>query len=253
MQPYGVALDDYHALIDYTPTADALDPYRFQDQAGVVVTIDASNNVKIYNSSGKDITNKSGNNNDGKMAAAFNNAITTGETITDNREGATTGIGSIRVTDLDISVLQQAMDNGNGNGNGFNISNTIGSGSSAQTVNNLIYIVDTSAGATGTSNKRAIRLVNGSKLPDGGLTIVSGNPVYVQGDFNTGSSLPLLPGTPPLVQPPSNNAILPDPTKPTVSGYTRQPAAIVGTPSRFSLTLGRIPWPARCQLPVTPQ
>ena len=55
-QPYGVHLDDYHALIDYTTTPTALDPYRFQTQAGIVVTIDASNNVKIYKTGGVDIT-----------------------------------------------------------------------------------------------------------------------------------------------------------------------------------------------------
>ncbi|MEO8044901.1 MAG: hypothetical protein ABI674_08335 [Spartobacteria bacterium] len=46
---------------------------------------------------------------------------------------------------------------------------------------------------------------------------VSGNPVYVQGDFNTGSAT--------LLKPLSN---LGDPTKPTVPGYTCQPAAIIG-------------------------
>src|SRR5262249_15895461 len=34
-QPYGVALDDYHALIDYTTSPTSLDPYRFQSQAGI--------------------------------------------------------------------------------------------------------------------------------------------------------------------------------------------------------------------------
>ena len=92
-QPYGVALDDYHQLIEYTTTATSLDPYRFQSQAGVVITIDASNNVKVYNSTGADITNKNGIGNNGKMATAIKNAITTNQTITDNREGATTGNG----------------------------------------------------------------------------------------------------------------------------------------------------------------
>ena len=58
-------------------------------------------------------------------------------------------------------------------------------------------------------------------LPNGGLTVVSGNPVYVQGDYNTGS----VPG---VTSPPSNNGSNPDPTKPTVAAYTRQPAAVVG-------------------------
>ena len=99
----------------------------------------------------------------------------------------------------------------------FTISKNAADGS---VVNNLIYIMDMSAGSTGTSNKRGIRLKNGGKLPNGGLTIVSGNPVYVQGDYNT--------GTVGATQPPSNNSSSPDPTKPTVSGYTRQPAAVVG-------------------------
>ena len=217
-QPYGVALDDYHQLIDYTTASTTLDPYRFQTQAGVVITIDGSNNIKIYNASGTDITNKIGktNNNDGRLATAIDSALTTNETITDNREGATTGVGSIRLTTLDVGVIEAAMDSSKSKVN-FTISKTAADGS---VINNLIYIVDTSAGSTGTSNKRGIRLKNGGKLPDGGLTIVSGNPVYVQGDYNT--------GTVGSTQPPSNNSSSPDPTKPTVSGYTRQPAAVVG-------------------------
>ena len=70
-------------------------------------------------------------------------------------------------------------------------------------MNNLIYVVDTSASANGTTTKRGIRLVNGGKVPDGGLTIVSGNPVYVQGDYNTGTV-----GT---TRPPSSAASSPDP------------------------------------------
>jgi len=61
-------------------------------------------------------------------------------------------------------------------------------------------------------------------LPDGssvgttpGLTVASANPIYVQGDYNTGSTA--------SVQPASNSG---DPTQPTVPGYTRQPAAIIG-------------------------
>jgi hypothetical protein len=61
----------------------------------------------------------------------------------------------------------------------------------------------------GVTAKRAIRLKNGGVLPDGGLTVVSGNPVCIQGDYNTGTTSSL--------QPASNNASLPDPTKPTVA------------------------------------
>jgi hypothetical protein len=57
-------------------------------------------------------------------------------------------------------------------------------------------------------------LLNGSKIPLSGLTVASQNPVYVQGDFNTG-------GTPP------SDWILSDPTTPQVSGYTRAPTSIL--------------------------
>jgi hypothetical protein len=67
--------------------------------------------------------------------------------------------------------------------------------------NGIIYVVDTSAGANGMNAKRAIRLKNGGSLPDGGLTVVSANPVYVQGDYNTGTTS--------TTQPASNNASSP--------------------------------------------
>ncbi len=207
-QPYGVHLDDYHPLIDYTTAATDLDPYRFQSQAGVVVTVDASNNIKIYNSTGKDITNKTGGSADAKTAAALKAALTTDDAITDNREGATTGNGSIRLTTLDVSSLKTPIENGD---LGVNW-------------NGVIYIVDTSASSDGISAKRGIRLKNGGKLPDGGMTVASANPVYIEGDFNTGSVASTTPGATPSVQPASNTG---DPTKPTVSGYNRQPAAVV--------------------------
>lgn len=52
----------------------------------------------------------------------------------------------------------------------------------------------------------AIRLKNGASLPSGGLTIVSPNPVYVQGDYNTGASY-----------------------NPTTGALTKQPAAATAT------------------------
>ena len=53
---------------------------------------------------------------------------------------------------------------------------------------------------------------NGATLPSSGLTIVSENPVYIQGNYNTGS------GTVP-----SNTGTY---TDPDVTGYTRKPAAV---------------------------
>lgn len=42
----------------------------------------------------------------------------------------------------------------------------------------------------GASKKGSIRIVNGTTLPAGGLTIASGNPVYVKGDFNKAGNVP---------------------------------------------------------------
>jgi len=210
-QAYGVDLTDYHELIENKSTTAALDPYRFETQADVRVYIDGSNNLKIYNSSNVEITNLTGTSNDAKVATAFKAAITKNEFITDNREGAASGNGSIRLATLNVGQISSAMNAG-----------------TISLAKRVIYIIDTSAlNADGTPNpaaKRAIRLKNGAQLPDGGLTIASGNPVYVQGDYNTGTSG----GT----QPPSNLQPLPSPgaTPPssTVAGYDRQPAAIIG-------------------------
>jgi hypothetical protein len=67
-----------------------------------------------------------------------------------------------------------------------------------------------------TAVPRAIRLKNGSKIPSSGLTIASNNPIYVQGDFNTGGN------------PPSNSGNAADALTPQVAGYTRAPVSILG-------------------------
>jgi hypothetical protein len=107
----------------------------------------------------------------------------------------------------------------------------------------VIYITDTStngatisaplggSGAAQSTTERGIRLINGASLPStsstgtyygtyyvGGLTIVSGNPVYIRGDYNTGGSAPLSNAT-------GTSA---DYSKPNVTGYTRQPSAVMG-------------------------
>jgi hypothetical protein len=65
----------------------------------------------------------------------------------------------------------------------------------------MIYITDTSAGtpvtftANGnsiTTSKRAIRIKNGATINPIGLSIISGNPIYIQGSFNTGTWKPVV-------------------------------------------------------------
>src|SRR5205823_8037820 len=88
--------------------------------------------------------------------------------------------------------------------------------------NGVMYFSDTSAGTsvsttyggnTVSTSKRRIRLKNGSSLPSGGLTVVAENPVYIQGHYNTGGT------------PPSDSGTY---TSPTVNGYTRVKAAVIG-------------------------
>jgi hypothetical protein len=156
---------------------------------------------------------------DGTTASAVNGGtynsiaacVTTNKPIADNREG-----GLVRTTILDVNAFSTLATNGT-------LSNFSG----------VLYIADAGAtyqppsgtpvpgtpvtctvGGTTETNvvRRAIRLKNGATLK-GKLTIVSDNPIYIQGDYNTG------------VNPPSNSGTY---TSPTASGYTRWASAIIG-------------------------
>jgi hypothetical protein len=124
-------------------------------------------------------------------------------------------VGYVRVTSVDIAGLSTELKKlGDWNGMIY-ISDT-----SAKTVDNAGNITNagtavnvTLNGTTASTLRRAIRIKNGATLPTGGLTVVSENPIYIQGDFNTGGS------------PPSNSGTY---TDPDVSGYARRNAAIIG-------------------------
>lgn len=185
--------DSYHELIE-VPVSGYTDPMlgsRYWDQASVAIQVNASNNVTIGqpNSNGT-ITAFSTSN---PLYQMFNGAITTNQTIQDNREAA-----SIRLFTLDVSKIEN---------NTSGLSPTYKSSA----FNGILYIYDNS-NSSGT--RRGVRLLNGSKIPTMGLTIVSSNPIYIQGNYNTG-------GTPPSNGNPS------DPTNPQVSGYTRAPCSVI--------------------------
>jgi hypothetical protein len=185
--------DSYRELIQ-PPVAgytDALAGQRYYDQAGVRILVDNSNNVTIKNSS--DVTvNGSSTGANLKLYQTFSTALTTNQTIQDYREQA-----SVRLATLNVATVLSKINDG-----------------TLQNFNGIIYFTDTSAAANGVGAKRGLRVKNGTVLPTGGLTIVSNNPIYVQGDYNTGGS-----------NPPSNSG---NPSSPQVSGYTRQPSAIIG-------------------------
>jgi len=196
--------DSYHELIEppvlpVSGNPDPLDGQRYYDQAGVIIQIDGSNNVTIMRGNGDGTATtltSASTGNDKKLYDMFNGAISTNQTIQDNREGA-----AVRIATLDISQITQS---------GAGVNNVQWKAGSV--FNGIVYIYDSSAAANGVGAKRGIRLKNGATIPGGGLTVASGNPVYLQGDYNTG------------VNPPSNSG---DPTTPQASGYTRQPCSVL--------------------------
>ncbi len=146
---------------------------RYYDYADVRVLIGSATNaadttVNIIAPSGKTVNAgnlSSQSSSDQAFFNAVNGAITTNETITNYRESATDS--NVRLSSLDVSKLDTSKISG---------------------WNGVIWMSDIGAGQTGANNKRGIRVKNGSTLPTGGLTVVSENPMYVQGSFNTSST-----------------------------------------------------------------
>lgn len=178
--------------------ADPKPDARYFNQADIRILVDASNNVVMTDIAGTPITAASDpSTKNGKLYSVFNTAVTTGASLQDNREGGAT----VRLVTLNIATIATAVNNGTLDFNG------------------IVYIADTSAQPAPSPAppppKRGIKIVNAAVMPTSGLAVVSENPVYIQGNVNTGSG-----------SPPSN--VSNDPTQPTVAGYTRQPALIAG-------------------------
>ena len=191
--------DSYRELIEQK-SGSATDPLagqRYYDQAAIRITIDGSNNVTIKKLNGTSVTSSSTGNNK-KLYNAVTAALTTNQSIQDNREAA-----SVRLVTLDVGSIVTSLNNSSGSSNHIDSS----------LWNGIIYISDTSGSS---STHRGVRLINGKVLPNNGLTVASANPIYIQGDYNTGT------GTVP-----SNSTSNNDPTTPQSSGYTRQPASVV--------------------------
>jgi hypothetical protein len=210
--------DSYHELID-PPNTSYSDPFagqRYWDQASVIVKISDNPNPNANGFDGvkgDDLVNFYTVNPStgvtapatGQLLSTISSAITTNQTIQDNREGAT-----IRVATLDVSKLE------NGSGTSYNA----GLPSAP-----IIYIYDSS---NSSSARRAIRIKNGSKIPSGGLTIASQNAVYLQGDFNTGGTGSTVPSDNPSNFNSDGTYINPsNPPNSFVSGYTRAPTSII--------------------------
>ncbi len=179
--------------------ADPKSDARYFNQADIRILVDSANTITMTAMDGSVINSSSSSSSkNGKLYAAFQNAVlvdtnSSGGSIMDNREG-----GRVRVVTLDVSKIATAVNSG------------------ALSFNGIVYIADTSAGIDGAGPRRGVRVKNASIVPQNlGLAIVSENPVYIQGNVNTGSA-----------NPPSNASN--DPTQPTSSGYAREPVLIAG-------------------------
>lgn len=175
-------------------------PARYYNQADIHILVDASNNVTMTDITGNEINESSiddtrpgYNLKDAQLYNAFKNAVTPNINIQDNREGTT-----VRLASLDVSKITAAVNNG-----------------SLTSFKGIVYIADKSAGTSGGFPKRGIKITNAAAIPNGGLSVISENPVYIAGNVNTG-----------LNNPPSNT--VPDFTRPLGSGYTSQPTLIAG-------------------------
>jgi len=195
--------DSYRELVE-RPSSGTPDPVadaRYYNQADVRVLISNTNVVTIKNKNDVTVT-ASSSGNDLKLYQVFTAALTKNESLKDNREAAT-----MRIATLNMDTIYKALTSTGSGGTGELVSTGF---------KGVIYISDTSGSS---SVKRGIRLKNGAKMPTGGLTVASDNPVYIQGDYNTGRTG--------AIEPPSN--INNDGTgNPVVAGYPKQPCAVLG-------------------------
>jgi hypothetical protein len=187
--------DSFRELIE-PPNSSYSDPpeiakRRMYNKAGIRININGST-VTVTGQNGTSLLSSQ------QMGIA--SAVSASTTIYDSREGK-----NVDVRTLDIATLRTAM--GSTGISGFN---------------NVIYINDTTPLTTGNMEPKAIRLKNGGILPTAGLTVASENAIYIQGDYNTGTT------SSPTAVPANDGGNPTNSDSPTVSGYDRKPAAVIG-------------------------
>jgi hypothetical protein len=177
--------NDSFREIAQVPSNSYADPFatqRYYNQAGIKVLING-NTKTILNQAGAVCTATS-KGNDLLIYQAATAAIKNPQNFQDNREAAT-----ISAWNVDLGPIT----------------------SSSIAWNNILYISDQSATA---SNHKVIRLTNGATLPGKGLTFVTDNPLYIQGNWNTGAN-------------PPSSASTPDSTTPMDKSYAWRPSAVI--------------------------
>lgn len=192
--------DSFHELIELPNTAQTDPPEiakrRMATKAGITMRINTTisgvtttTNITVTAQNGTTLTST--------QITNLKAAMTGKTTFYDQREAA-----SVDVASIDVSKLTPVLNGVAG-------------------FNGLLYVYDDTTQSTADPEKKTLRLTNGGVLPDNGLTVATSNPLYVQGDYNTGT-------TTSSTAVPANNTGNPNNTdSPVVSGYTRKPAAVV--------------------------
>lgn len=228
--------DGYHELIEEQNTVGTSNPdplqldsatsERLSQNADYRIYVNTANTISIYKGAATTPLATSS-----AEYVAIKGTLTTNTALKDSREG-----DNVRLVSVDVAKVRTAY-------NGSSITDNVGGGDGL-----LFYVRDTSVGTsastkivnsasgastTVTSTKqRGVKLINGAKLPGEGagsgiakgFTLVSPNTVYIQGDYNTGTTSSSKPPTNTATSytPPTDNP------NPYVSGYNRVASAVVG-------------------------
>jgi hypothetical protein len=216
----------YYEILKRRTDANRPDPFdnskhvlRLPDSADYIVEIGGPNVLTVFQG---DSTTPLVDNN--PVVTLFKDAVSvSNKEFFDAREKANVTLHTVDVAKITKAVQDKVLRDNN---------NFYKQSDSEYKDGMSIHFVDRSASP---SMRRAFRLVNGAKLPNGGMTISTPNPIYVQGDYNTGREAGK--------ETPSNvinaynsydNAVNsgnwtnpPAPPATEVEGYKRRPAAIV--------------------------
>lgn len=213
--------DSYHELIE-PPVSGYSDPVdiskrRLYNKAGIIVrvngsTITTTGSSPNYNSV-VSVTTQNGTTLSSTQIDNIKKALSK-NSFYDEREAK-----MVDVVNVDMSRVTTQIDSASG-------------------FNGVLYVYDVTSQTSSDPEPKTIRLWRGGTLPSNGLTVASQNPVYILGDYNTGttyaSTYTLTNGTPNSTSVPANSTGNPDNTSsPTVSGYTRKPSAVIADAVMF--------------------
>lgn len=185
--------NDSFAEIIEPPVAGYVDPpeiarRRMYNKAGVVLSISGTT---------VSVTAKNGTSLSASQITSLQAAFTGKNTIYDQREGR-----NVDVANFNLSAVTTVLNGASG-------------------FNGVLYINEATPVTTGDPEPKTIRIKNGGILPNSGLTIATQNPLYIQGDYNTGTT------TNPTSVPANSTGNPNNTSSPVVSGYSRKPAAVM--------------------------